>query len=154
MIALFHDECFFHVNDGGWSLWHIQFQLNTPFLISFSFFKLHEGKQPLQKNGWGRLIHVSDIICSETGQLVLHDQDEKIIWDVRKIIFPGANRDPWWDTKQLIVQIKSTIEIFEAAYPGCHALFILDQSSFHTSLPLDVLWSFDMNKSNGGKQCT
>ena len=51
------------------------------------------------------------------------------------------------------MQIKSAIEIFEVAHPGCQALFIFDQSSAHASLPLDALQAFDMNKSNGGKQC-
>lgn len=50
------------------------------------------------------------------------------------------------------MQIKSAIEIFEAAHPGCQALFIFDQSSAHASLPPDALRAFDMNKSNGGKQ--
>ena len=49
-------------------------------------------------------------------------------------------------------QIKSTIEIFEAAHPNCQALFIFDQSSAHASLPPDALKAFEMNKSNGGKQ--
>ena len=51
------------------------------------------------------------------------------------------------------MQIKSAIKIFEVAHPGCQALFIFDQSSAHASLPLDALQAFDMNKSNGGKQC-
>ena len=49
-------------------------------------------------------------------------------------------------------QIKSAIEIFEAAHPGCQALFIFDQSLAHASLPPDALKAFEMNKSNGGKQ--
>src|SRR5260370_18221852 len=44
------------------------------------------------------------------------------------------------------------IPIFECAYPQCKALFIFDQSSAHTSLGLDALNAFDMNRSNGGKQ--
>jgi hypothetical protein len=56
-------------------------------------------------------------------------------------------------TEQLIVQIKSAIEIFQAAHPGYQALFIFDQSSAHASLPPDAPWAFDMNKSNGEKQC-
>lgn len=114
--------------------------------------RLCEGEQPLQKKSCGRLIHVSDFICSEMGRLILRDQDGNIVQDAQKIIFPGANGDPWWDTEQLIAQIKSAIEIFEAAHPGCQALFIFDQSSTHASLPLDALKAFEMNKSNGGKQ--
>ena len=45
------------------------------------------------------------------------------------------------------------IPIFEKAYPEAQALFIFDQSSAHASLRPDVLHTFDMNKSSGGKQC-
>jgi hypothetical protein len=59
--------------------------------------------------------------------------------DARKIIFPGSDGDPWWDTKQLIEQIKHAIEIFELAHHGKQALFIFDQSSAHASLAPDAL---------------
>ena len=45
------------------------------------------------------------------------------------------------------------IPIFEEVHPGCQALFIFGQSSAHTALPPDSLKAFEMNKSNGGKQC-
>jgi hypothetical protein len=44
------------------------------------------------------------------------------------------------------------IPTFEAAHPGCQALFIFDQSSAHAALPPDALKAFEMNKGNGGKQ--
>jgi hypothetical protein len=71
---------------------------------------------------------------------------------IHKVIYPGSNGDPWWDTDQLLVQVKSALEIFEAAHPDCQALFIFDQSSAHASLPPDALKAFTMNKSNGGAQ--
>lgn len=80
------------------------------------------------------------------------DKDGKVTHDARKIIYPGANGDPWWDTKQLLEQIKDAIRIFELAHPGKQALFIFDQSSAHASLPNDALKAFEMNKSDGGKQ--
>ena len=83
---------------------------------------------------------------------MLLDEKGQIIQDARKIIYPGANGDPWWDTKQLMDQIRSAIEIFEAAHPNCQVLFIFDQSSAHASLPPDALKAFEMNKSDGGKQ--
>ena len=83
---------------------------------------------------------------------MLLDENGQIIRDARKIIYPGANGNPWWDTKQLMDQIRSAIEIFEAAHPNCQALFIFDQSSAHASLPPDALKAFEMNKSDGGKQ--
>ena len=113
---------------------------------------LRAGEQPLRKKGQGRLIHILDFINEEDGRLVLLDADGKIIEDARVIIYPGSNGDPWWDTKQLLAQIKSAIQIFDEAHPDCQALFVFDQSSAHASLPPDALKAFEMNKSKGGKQ--
>src|SRR6266481_7224493 len=115
-------------------------------------FRLREGEQLLQKESRGRLIHVSDFINEEDGQLVLVDENGRIVHDARKIIYPGSQGDPWWDNKQVMDQMAAVIEIFDAAHPDCQALFIFDQSSAHASLPPDALRAFDMNKSNGGKQ--
>ncbi|KAG2343370.1 hypothetical protein BDR05DRAFT_975955 [Suillus weaverae] len=62
----------------------------------------------------GRIIHVSGFI------------DGEVIEEARKIIYPGVNSsDDWWDTAQLLAQMKDAIY---------------------------VLHAFNMNKSNGGKQ--
>ena len=134
IIIQYHDESCFHANDEARNLW------------------LREGEQPLRKKSRGRLIHVSDFINEEDGRLVLLDENGQIIRDARKIIYPGSNGDPWWDNKQLMEQITSAIEIFEAAHPDCQALFVFDQSSAHASLPDNALKAFEMNKSNGGVQ--
>ena len=94
-----------------------------------------------------------DFINEEDGRLVLLDENGHIVRDACKVIYPGNNGDPWWDTDQLLVQVKSAMEIFEAAHPDCQALFVFDQSSAHASLPPDALKAFTMNKSNGGAQC-
>ncbi|KAF8237448.1 hypothetical protein L208DRAFT_1389270 [Tricholoma matsutake] len=86
---------------------------------------LREGKQPLWKKGQGRLIHVSYFVNEEDGQL-----------DTQEVIYPSTNRDPWWDTKQLI---------FKSAHPDC-------ESSTHASLPPNALKAFKMNKSDDRKQ--
>ena len=135
IIIQYHDESCFHANDEAQNLW------------------LWEGEQPLHKKGWGRLIHVSDFINKEDDRLMLLDENGQIICDAWKIIYPGSNGDPWWDNKQLMEQMTSAIEIFEAAHPDCQALFVFNQSSAHGSLPDDALKAFEMNKSDGGAQC-
>jgi hypothetical protein len=109
--------------------------------------------QPLRSKNCRRLIHISDFVTEETGRLIIRDEDGLILEDAQKIIFPGSNGDPWWDCAQLIEQMKSAIKIFDKAYPNCQALFIFDQSSAHASLPPDALCAFEMNRSDGGKQC-
>ena len=105
------------------------------------------------KKGRGRLIHISDFIYEYNGRLVHKDNDGKMLMEARQVIFPGANGDKYWDCDQLLKQVKDkVIPTFEAAHPGCQALFVFDQSSAHASLPPDSLKAFEMNKGNGGKQ--
>ncbi|KAF9509589.1 hypothetical protein BS47DRAFT_1384318 [Hydnum rufescens UP504] len=106
----------------------------------------------LQNKSRGWLIHVSDFINEEDGQLIHWNIQGDVISDAQVIIYPGAAGDPWWDTKQLPGQIEQAIPIFEAVHPDCKALFIFNQSSAHTSLRPDALHAFDMNKANGGQQ--
>ena len=75
------------------------------------------------------MTHVSDFINEEDGRLFLLDENNQIVQDARKIIYPDANGDPWWDTKQLMDQIKSAIEIFEAAVTTFHLLLIIHAAS-------------------------
>ena len=75
-----------------------------------------------------------------------------MVKDARRIIYPGVGGDPWWDHKQLLVQVNKAIEIFEEVHPNCIALFVFNQSSVHASLGDDALRAFDMNRSNGGAQ--
>lgn len=127
----------------------------SPYAIALSSCghnRLRPGEQPLRKKGRGRLIHVSDFINPVDGRLVLRNSGGKIVRDARKIIFPGANGDPWWDTKQLLEQINEALDIFNTAHPTKQALIVFDQSQAHASLPPDALKAFEMNKSDGGAQ--
>jgi len=109
-------------------------------------------QQKLMKKGRGRLIHVSNFIEEENGQLIICDEDSRVVKDARCITYPGAHGNAWWDHAQLLVQVNKAISIFEEAHPDCVVLFMFDHSSAHASLAPDVLRAFDMNKSNGGKQ--
>jgi len=75
IIIQYHDKSCFHANDDTKNLW------------------LCAGEQPLWKKGQGRLIHISDFIIEEDGQLVLLDVDGKIIEDVQAIIYPCTSGD-------------------------------------------------------------
>ena len=134
IIPQFHDESCLSVNDYKARAW------------------LGPNQTILQKKGRGRLIHVSEFINPITGRLILHDAQGNIVDEARKIIHPGSNGDAWWDTEQLLAQVKHAIEVFEKAHTNCVALFIFDQSSAHASLGPNALKAFEMNKSDGGKQ--
>ena len=107
----------------------------------------------MQKKGRGQIIHVSDFINEEDGQLISCDTDGKVVKDAQKIIFPGANGDAWWTHDDLLNQVQFAIQIHkEINRPGIQVLSIFDNSSTHATLPPDTLHAFNMNKSNGGKQ--
>ncbi|KAF9503439.1 hypothetical protein BS47DRAFT_1374479 [Hydnum rufescens UP504] len=125
IITQFHDESCFHVNE---------------FKLSACRFSKRRAR--------GRLIHVSDFINEEDGRLVQRNEHGKIIRDARKVIYPGASGDSWWDTEQLLTQVDISMDIFNSTHPDCQALFIFDQSSAHASLGPDALRAFDMNKGN------
>ena len=122
------------------------------YCIHLLFVRLKQGQSILQKKSWGCLIHVSDFINEEDGHLVQHNEHGDIVRDAQKVIYLGASGDSWWDTQQLLAQVDTAINIFDATHPNCQALFIFDQSSAHTSLGPDALRAFDMNKGNGRKQ--
>jgi hypothetical protein len=65
----------------------------------------------------GRLIHDSEFMGPE-GRIRVPDNKGIFIpddpdLDARQIIYLGSNGDPWWDIKQLLVQITRTLDIFE-----------------------------------------
>ena len=95
----------------------------------------------------------SEYINPETGHLIYVDKDGIILDEACKIIYPGSNGDAWWDSEQLLKQAEKVVVVFEKQFPGWIALFIFDQSSAHGSLSSDALKAFEMNKSDGGKQC-
>jgi hypothetical protein len=92
----------------------------------------------------GGLIHYPDFISLE-GRLIIGQKD------ARKIIYPGGpDKTPYWDTKQLLAQVKDAIDIFEEKHPNKTAVFIFDQSSAHASKGDGALNAFAMNLSEGG----
>ena len=69
----------------------------------------------------GGLIHCSDFISLEW--MLMNGSR-----DARQIIYPGGpNKTPYWDTKQLLAQVASAIDIFEEKHPNKVAVFVFDQ---------------------------
>lgn len=134
IITQFQDESCFHANEVTGSAW------------------LRDSEQPLRNKSRDRLIHVSDFVNCEDGRLLVRGKNGEIVRDARQVIYPGKNGDDWWDSEQLMDQVKDAIDIFQEGHPDKEALFVFDQSSAHASLPADAIRPFDMNKSNGGKQ--
>jgi len=114
--------------------------------------RAQQGEQILQKKECSHIIHVSNFVKEENGCLIIHNEEGNIVKDARMIIYLGVGGDLWWDHMQLLAQVDKVITIFDKVHLGCEGLFIFNQSSAHASLRPDALRTFDMNKSNGGKQ--
>lgn len=111
----FHDESCFHGYDYKKTIW----------LDSITEQQKMPGKSK------GKLVHVSDFICPE-GRIRVYGEGGGYE-DGRKIIYPGSNGDPWWDTNQLLAQLLRALDIFETQHPDCVAVLVFDQSSAHAS---------------------
>ncbi|KAK0467486.1 hypothetical protein IW261DRAFT_1553872 [Armillaria novae-zelandiae] len=105
--------------------------------------KLRDGKRKV-------ITYFHDECCFHA--LDYKDNNGNIIADAREIIYPGLKGDAWWDTEQLLKQIKHAIAIHNHVQPDTIALFVFDQSSAHALLLPNALNAWNMNKSNGGKQ--
>jgi hypothetical protein len=78
----------------------------------------------------GRLIHDSEFVGpkgrirvpNNKGIFIPDDPD----LDTRQIIYLDLNRYPWWDIKQLLVQITRTLNIFEQKHPNYIAILIFN----------------------------
>ena len=97
----------------------------------------------------GKLIHVSDFIRLK-GRIAMLD----LGLNARTIIYLRARGDLQWDTKQLLVQISTTLDIFELKHLNYIIVLVFDQSFAHASHKEGALNAFDINLSNRGKKST
>lgn len=85
---------------------------NTSIVLALVFnldTRLGPNQNILQKKTRGHIIHISDLINEVTGRLVVRNAHGAITQDAQEIINPGAQGDPWWDTAQLLEQMKKAI---------------------------------------------
>jgi hypothetical protein len=133
VVLYYHDESCFHEKDFRKTNW------------------LHSTQQILPGKGQGRIIHVSDFVTNATpsGRLVHTDPATGEVVDARVIIKPGSQGDPWWDTKQLMEQVKHALTVHEMVFGSdVEAVFVFDQSSAHNSAGEGALDAFGMNKGS------
>ncbi|ODQ76870.1 hypothetical protein LIPSTDRAFT_757 [Lipomyces starkeyi NRRL Y-11557] len=114
-VLVTHDECYFNSNDDNAVTW------------------IERGESVIKKKGQGRGLMVSDFYCACHGPLRFENQY------ARTIIEPGKHRDGYWTSDHMVAQLRSAIDIFEKAHPGCVAVFCFDQSSNHQAMSHDAL---------------
>ncbi|KAA8906823.1 hypothetical protein FN846DRAFT_1013294 [Sphaerosporella brunnea] len=133
IIPVYQNECTYNANDGRHQIW------------------CSKTNQPLRKKGRGPGIMVSDFM-TPGGPLKaphrLHEQDLSD-WGVREGLRKDryaaqvqleCGGDTWFNGEMLRAQtILAAIPLFEAAYPGCKALFVFDNATIHLSYRGDAL---------------
>ena len=134
----FHDESCFHGHDYKKKIW-----LDTT---------VNQQKMPGKSKG--RLIHDSEFIGPE-GRIRVRGEDREyhpddLDLDTQKIIYLGSNGDPQQDTKQLLVQVTRTLDIFEKKHSDCITVLVFDQSSTHALHREGALSTWDLTLKDGG----
>ncbi|RPB06967.1 hypothetical protein P167DRAFT_477251, partial [Morchella conica CCBAS932] len=139
-IPVTHDEATCNANDGPHYQW------------------IKGDENPLRKKSRGQGLHISEFI-TPYGRLSVPEyelSDQELIQHglhkryVTEIIQCGG--DIWWDQDHIVQQTLTAIKIFEAAHPGCQALFLFDNATSHSAFAEDALKSSKMNKGPGGEQ--
>ena len=129
LVRVYHDECIFHSNDDRQFFW-----------CDGSF-------NPVKSKSEGRAIMVSDFIV-EADNAFLEDAERQ--QTAREYLEVGSSRKGYWNADRFKDQMSKAIDIFNSKYPGCKALFVLDNC--HRRMPSDALNAKAMNKGLGGKQ--
>jgi hypothetical protein len=87
-VIYYYDESCFHGHDYKKTLWLDRMT----------------DQQKMPGKSKGKLVYCSDFISVEGRIRVLSTEGEyNPDLDAQKIIYPGSNRDPWWDTQQLLL---------------------------------------------------
>ncbi|OAD71738.1 hypothetical protein PHYBLDRAFT_170399 [Phycomyces blakesleeanus NRRL 1555(-)] len=116
------DESTFYANDGKDTMWPI------------------EDENPIRKKGPGMSLMISEFKC------VCHGTMARGAWPSREVFRPGANRDGYWTSVDMLKQLKNNvIPLFELIHPGCKAVFSFDQSTNHKEYGQNALISSKMN---------
>lgn len=142
LVLVTHDESTFSANDGKRRLW------------------MEEGKQPLRPKARGKGIMVSDFL-TPGGRLELPDSisdeeiNERLLPRRQATEYFIYGKDRYWKGDDMVDHtVKVAIPIFDAAFPGCQAVFAFDNASSHNAYAADALRVGNMNLNPGGKQAT
>ena len=140
LVLVTHDESTFNANDGKWRLW------------------MEDGKQPLRPKARGKGLMVSDFL-TPGGRLAVPDtiSDTELATQLLPRRFATEyfiyGKDKYWRGDDMVDHtVKVAIPIFNAAFPGCQAIFAFDNASNHCSYATDALRVENMNLNPGVKQ--
>lgn len=139
-IPVTHDECTCNANDGPHHQW------------------IKGDENPLRSKARGMGLHISEFITPwgrlSVGKDVMSDEQLLQLGlnqrEATEIMQCGG--DIWWNQEDIVQQTLHAITIFEAAHPGCQALFLFDNATSHSAFAEDALRASKMNKGWGGKQ--
>jgi hypothetical protein len=78
------------------------------------------------------------------------------VYEVRRVIKPGAGRDGYWQVQHMYAQVLDAIAAFEATFPNTEGrqymgVFCFDQSQNHLAYAPDALIASHFNAGDGSK---
>ncbi|KAI0244901.1 hypothetical protein BJV78DRAFT_1085196, partial [Lactifluus subvellereus] len=124
LILVTHDESTFYANDQRKVKWIHSSERMAP-----------------QPKGEGASIMVSDFLVPEWGRLMYDSEDARILFRA------GKNRDGYFDSSDLLKQVETAIDIFEArTNRHVTGLFMFDNAPSHQKRALDALSARKMPK--------
>jgi len=142
LILVTHDESIFFQNDLQKSHWSHKSDKPTP-----------------SSKGDGQSVMVSEFLISDWGRLCDGDEFVSFLFkgllcanylcrEARITFKPGVNRDGYFDSKKLINQVETAIDIFEGKTKGfAQGLFIFDNAPSHQKRADNALSARKMPKS-------
>ncbi|EIW73824.1 hypothetical protein CONPUDRAFT_68340 [Coniophora puteana RWD-64-598 SS2] len=146
-VFIYQDESTFHDND-----------------FQGQGYYLKHGEQVLKKKTRGRLMHRSGYICARYGNLALPPEmveanarlpeGERLTkTDSGVTIFPSNKDggDTYWNTQQMITQLRHAILIARRLFPNAVIHWVFDNSSCHDSRAPGALNAREMNVGPGGR---
>lgn len=95
---------------------------------------------------------VSGFICEEFGNLSYKDPDTGELINADLIIEYGKNKEDYFDSEQLLVQVKKAHVIARVLYPldEINLTFIFDQSTIHKRIASNAIVPHEMTLKDGG----
>lgn len=106
----------------------------------------------------GASLIVSGFFCSCRGLFRSCDEQSSEnpvgVEDCTKIMYPGANKDGYFNNENLSHQNKQMLKMFEIMYPSCLALVAFDNSYNYHAMAYDALVEIALISKMVGRMST
>jgi transposase len=125
VILWFHDETIFYAHDRGRRFWYLKDESAKPY-----------------KKGEGHSFMIADFVSAKFGFL----QGKDGICSARRVMFPGVNKDGYFNNEDILAQARDAMDILSTDYPEYEHILIYDNATTHSKRAEDALSARHMPK--------